>query len=114
VTTGPGHIYDPRTEPTAIEWELAYALGRTLPLTRSPVQHRTAAIVSYREGILEMLDALTAKWADMATLDADFSVRARAAVYALELQEVIDVVRGNVPGRTVRLVVKGRDQHEQP
>lgn len=102
-----GHIYNPRTEPTAVEWEIAFTLGRGFSLIRSPARHRAEVLVSYREGVIELLAALQRKWLEVGELDSDFSVRPRADVYALELLEVIDVLRGNVPGRNVRPVING-------
>jgi hypothetical protein len=105
-----GEIYNPRTEPTAAEWELAYQLLRPFPFTCSPVRHSARAVVSYREGILELLESLQAKWIELGKLDAEFAVRQRAELFALDLQEAIDVVRGNVAGRAVRLAVKQGDR----
>jgi hypothetical protein len=73
---------DPRLEPTACEYQLAYELIRPAPWLKSPVQHAAEIVVGYREGlIVRLLEPLAARLPD---------------AHAKELRAVIKVIRGEL------------------
>lgn len=111
-----GHVPQPRREPTALEYDLADAVLRPIgisfdELRDTPRDVVARRIVSYREGILEMLEALERQWHEDGL--ETYGARKRPDAFAIELREAIDVVRGLVPGREVRPVVLEEYDHER-
>lgn len=92
---------------------LEYVLSEQLCRVRT-FAGRVEYVVDYREQLLEVFEELERRWRlDDAHLDREFGIRRTSILYALDLREAIDTVRGNVHERTSRSSHEGTDHHEQ-